>query len=191
MDKYKVVALFGKSGAGKDTLLNEVLKDEESQSLNLHKLILSTTRPPREGEEEGEAYFFLTQEQACKKITDDEMLIGIKYREWFYGLESKALASDKVNIGVFSIEEINLMLEEGCFDVLPIEIHANDSTRLTRAIHREENPDCSEICRRFLSDEKDFLNIDFDYLRCANYLLNIAKYDIMAMILHWLQQGQE
>ena len=31
---------------------------------------------------------------------------------------------------------------------------------MSRAINREKNPNCHEICRRFLADEKDFKNID-------------------------------
>lgn len=42
-------------------------------------------------------------------------------------------------------------------------IKANDKTRLLRSINREKNPNCSEICRRFLADKIDFSNIDFDH----------------------------
>ena len=33
---------------------------------------------------------------------------------------------------------------------------AKDKTRLLRCLNREENPDCEEICRRFMTDEQDF-----------------------------------
>ena len=33
---------------------------------------------------------------------------------------------------------------------------------------REEDPDCSEICRRFLADEKDFNELEFPYYQYNN-----------------------
>ena len=47
--------------------------------------------------------------------------------------------------------------------MLPVYIQVDEKTRLLRTLNREKNPDCEEICRRFLADKKDFKNIDFDY----------------------------
>jgi guanylate kinase len=52
--------------------------------------------------------------------------------------------------------------------VFPVYVEAEPKIRLTRALRREENPDCHEICRRFLADEKDFENLDFDYIEWNN-----------------------
>ena len=49
---YKIIALIGKAGSGKDTILNKVLDINPT----FHKIINSTTREPREGEVEGEEY---------------------------------------------------------------------------------------------------------------------------------------
>ena len=60
MDKYKIIALYGESGSGKDTLLREAIKIYGDK---IHKIVGSTTRPPRTGEENGVAYHFLTNEE--------------------------------------------------------------------------------------------------------------------------------
>lgn len=46
---------------------------------------------------------------------------------------------------------------------LPIYIHTFDKIRLLRQLIREENPNCSEICRRFQTDKQDFQNLNFSY----------------------------
>lgn len=43
---YKIIALMGKSGAGKDTLMQKLL----SLYPNFHEIISCTSRPIREGE---------------------------------------------------------------------------------------------------------------------------------------------
>lgn len=58
MNKYKIVAIMGKAGAGKDTLLRECLALDPNK---LHEIISCTTRPPREGEREGVNYYYLTE----------------------------------------------------------------------------------------------------------------------------------
>ena len=55
---YKIIALIGKAGAGKDTILREIIKSNP----DLHEMISCTTRPKREGEVDGVNYFYLTPE---------------------------------------------------------------------------------------------------------------------------------
>lgn len=55
---YKIIALIGQAGSGKDTILREVL----NQMPELNEMISCTTRPKREGEVDGVNYFYLTPE---------------------------------------------------------------------------------------------------------------------------------
>ena len=65
MNKTIVIALFGKSGAGKDTIQKELLKYMN----NSKGIISNTTRPPREYERNGIDYHFLSVSNFIKKIT--------------------------------------------------------------------------------------------------------------------------
>ena len=49
MTNYKIIAIMGEAGSGKDTLMKEVLK----ACPGLHEIVSCTTRPPREGEVHG------------------------------------------------------------------------------------------------------------------------------------------
>ena len=56
MNKIKILAIVGKSGAGKDHIL-KCLKMCPIDKVNY--IVSSTTRPPREGEVDGVHYHFL------------------------------------------------------------------------------------------------------------------------------------
>ena len=166
MEKIKILALFGKSASGKDTIQKWIV----SNYPKITKGIVScTTRPPRDGEQEGVDYFFLTDEQFATKVLDGSMLEATSFREWFYGTALDQLDPDKINVGVFNITGIECILQDSRLDVEPVWVHASDKTRLLRSLNREANPDCAEICRRFLADEKDFDEADdFDYWGWVN-----------------------
>ena len=51
----KIICLMGKSSSGKDTIYKNLMEDK---SLGLRKLTPYTTRPMREGEQEGVEYHF-------------------------------------------------------------------------------------------------------------------------------------
>ena len=51
---------------------------------------------------------------------------------------------------------------------IPIFVDASDKTRLLRQLTRENNPDCLEICMRFIADHDDFVSIPFPYYAVEN-----------------------
>ena len=188
-NKIKIIALFGKAGAGKDTILNELF-NTYSSTLPINKIISCTTRPPRDYEIDGKDYFFHTDEEFFTKVVNGTMLEATKFREWFYGTSLDTLDKNKINIGVFNPEGICNLLETARtsknIDVIAIEIYASDKMRIIRQLNREEEPDCIEICRRFQTDEKDFYDLEFDrqvirnesiedMQSCVKVLANLVK----------------
>lgn len=169
MEKFKVVALFGPSGCGKDTIKKSIV-----QSTWWHGIVPSTTRPKRQGEQNGKEYFFLTNEDFAEEVLNGNMIEAAEFNNWFYGTSISALQENVINIGVFNPVGLEIIMETPQLDVLPIYIHADDKVRLQRSLDRETNPDCSEICRRFLADKKDFENLvnDNTYIFANN-----APYD--------------
>ena len=70
----RIYCLMGKSSTGKDTIYKELLGQEK---LNLQKIVPYTTRPIREGEKNGEEYFF-TDEEGIRKLEEENRII-VKY----------------------------------------------------------------------------------------------------------------
>ena len=153
MNKIKVIAICGKSAAGKDTLLQEILKLNRP---DIHEIISCTTRPPREGEVHGKNYYFLSNQDFADKIENGEMLEATVFRDWCYGTSLDSLRPDAINVGVFNIDGIDILYDNPNIDLYVIEVKASAKTRLIRSLNREENPDVDEIVRRYLADEKDF-----------------------------------
>ena len=59
---YKIVALIGEAGSGKDTILRELIK----ACPDLHEIVSCTTRPMREGEKDGINYYYYTNNEFAK-----------------------------------------------------------------------------------------------------------------------------
>ena len=69
--KNKLVLFTGPSGVGKSTIENYLFNDSE---LKLKLSCSATTRKPRNGEKNGNHYFFISEEEFDKKIANHEFL---------------------------------------------------------------------------------------------------------------------
>ena len=165
--KYQVIALMGKSGAGKDTMLRATCA---AHPLMFNPIVSSTTRPQRENEVEGVDYNFIPLEEFTKQLLHGEMLEATEFRNWFYGTPINALVEDKINIGVFNPSGVYALVEDSRLNVKVIYVDCDDKTRIMRCLNREASPNCEEICRRFFTDKEDFNEIMLDeYSIISNY----------------------
>lgn len=79
----KLVIFSAPSGAGKTSIVHELLK---VQDLKLEFSVSATNRPPREGETDGKDYYFLSTEAFNKKIKNKEFIEWEEvYMQNFYG----------------------------------------------------------------------------------------------------------
>lgn len=157
---YNIIALAGKAGSGKDTILKEVIAAAPDR---FHEIISCTTRPPREGEVDGKNYHFLSIEEFYNKVAANEMLEFTEFNDWFYGTPISSLVEDKMNIGVFNPAGLRALAASPQVSLSIVYIEANDKIRLLRQLNREENPNVKEIIRRYSTDEKDFENFYHDF----------------------------
>lgn len=78
----KIICLMGKSSTGKDTIYKRLLEDQE---LHLKKLIPYTTRPIREGEQEGIEYHFV-DEKHLQKLEEEGRIVELRAYDTVYGV---------------------------------------------------------------------------------------------------------
>ena len=82
MDQQGILAVIsGFSGAGKGTLMKELLKRYDNYALS----VSATTRQPREGEKDGEDYFFVSREYFQQMIEDGRLVEYAQYVNHYYG----------------------------------------------------------------------------------------------------------
>lgn len=167
MNKIEIIAICGKAGAGKDTLLHKIMQRMGNSAI-LHEIVSCTTRPPREGEVDGVNYHFMTNEDFAAKIFNHEMLEATVFNDWCYGTSLQSLDTSKINIGVFNPEGIETLNEDSRINLRVYYIDAPGKDRLIRQLNREQDPNIDEILRRYKTDEEDFANLDFNYIKVQN-----------------------
>lgn len=81
-EKGLLVVISGPSGAGKDSIINEVIKQNK---INAWVSISMTSRLPRGSEENGKDYFFVTREEFEDNIKKGNFLEYAEYNGNYYG----------------------------------------------------------------------------------------------------------
>ena len=158
----RIYYLLGKSATGKDTLYKEILKRRPK----LRTVTMYTTRPIREGEQDGVEYHFVDDKQLAELETDGKVVELRAYNTvhgiWKYFTvddgQIDLAQGDYLLIGTLETYE-KIREYYGAEHLVPIYIEVEDGERLARALERERRqavPKYKEMCRRFLADEEDF-----------------------------------
>jgi guanylate kinase len=118
----------------------------------------------RDGEVEGEDYFFKTEEEFIDMVEAGEFYEHVSFNGWHYGTTVKQFFKDDVFImtphGISKIHEED---REKCFIIY---FDIEESVRKERLMLRS---DADTVDRRLVADENDFKNfVDFD-LRITNH----------------------
>ena len=136
-----LVILSGVSGAGKDTIKKELIKRMD----NVISLPSFTSREPREGEEEGVQYHFITREEFMNKIAQDEFYEYDIHHNNYYGT-SKKLMNEKIQSGKIIVKDIEVNGTENLIRLLanetklvPIFLKVDREELKRRLINRGDN----------------------------------------------------
>ncbi len=98
-----LIVISGPSGVGKDTIVNEYVKNHDDAWLS----VSMTSRPMRKGEKEGVNYYYVTEEEFEKNIEEGFFLEYAKYVNNYYGTPKKYINEKLENgIDVFLVIEI-------------------------------------------------------------------------------------
>ena len=157
----KIFYLMGKSASGKDTIYKKV----KEQLPELKTIVIYTTRPIREGEQDGVEYFFV-DDNRLQELQEAGKVIELREYNTVHGIWKYFTADD----GQFDREDhliaigtlesyVQLRKYFGDEKLVPIYIEVEDGLRLERALARERQqrePKYEELCRRFLADAADF-----------------------------------
>lgn len=176
-----LIVVSGFSGAGKGTLMKELLKTYDNYALS----ISMTTRNPRPGEQDGIEYFFSTREDFEKKIAEDGLIEYALYCDNYYGTP-REYVEKQLNAGKDVILEIEiqgaLKVKERFPDTLLLFVTPPTALELERRLvgRGTETP---EVIRQRLQraveesegvEAYDYLVINDDLKECAEELHHIV-----------------
>jgi len=93
-----IYIITGPSGVGKNTIIEAMSTD-----LDFYFSVSHTTRPQREGEEDGKDYHFVTEER-FKNLVDENLMIEYEqYGGFYYGTSKKEILKES-NIILLDLE---------------------------------------------------------------------------------------
>ena len=86
-----LAVVSGFSGAGKGTIMKELLKQYDNYALS----ISATTRQPREGEMHGREYFFMSKEEFEQLIKEEKLIEYASYVGNYFGTPSSIVEEQR------------------------------------------------------------------------------------------------
>ena len=149
---HSKIALVGAGASGKDFLRSKF------QDRGFVYGVSSTTRPPRNGEENGVDYYFLTDEEFNEGIENELFVEWQEFNNWKYGLVKPEF--ERCDIMILNAEAVDLLEPEYRDRLFVIYTDIDRQVRLDRLNARGDfdNPE-----RRIAEDDKQFRNFsNFD-----------------------------
>lgn len=185
-NKGLLIVLSGPSGAGKDTVLKKLMKEQPNIKLS----VSATTRLPRPGEKHGKDYYFITHDEFNNLIDNDNVLEYANYCNNFYGTPKKPV-NDWLNSGNDVILEIEVkggaQVRKTNPDSVGIFIIPPSFEVLKKRLINRKTESESVINERLSTAKIEIKSaLDYDYIvvndsldECVNKIKNIIKSEKM------------
>ena len=162
-----VLVLSGPSGAGKSSLINKIADDIGDYYFS----ISTTTRPIREGEEDGVHYHFVSKEDFLKDIDEDNFLEYATVHGNYYGT---------------SLKPVRKALSEGKLVIFDIDVQGNTAINnrlgdITTSVFITP-PSLSELKHRLINRSTDTHEVINSRIKMAKReIQRIAEYDYLVI----------
>lgn len=169
------------SGAGKSSLVNALLKFEPNIKLS----ISFTTRAPRQGEENGREYHFVSVENFLERRNDGEFLEYAEVHGNYYGT-SKLLIQEQMHAGIDVLLEIDWQgaqqVKQQFPKVASIFILPPSMDALEERLNNRGQDNADVIARRLLAAEGEMAHApEFEYV-IINQDFELALLELKAII---------
>ena len=159
----KIFYMMGKSSSGKDTIFEKIIQKKE---LELHQIVLYTTRPARANETDGVQYHFVDEARLLELQKAGKVIELRAYQvvggvwKYFTVDDEQTDLKNKNYLAIGTLVSYKKLRDYyGEEKLVPIYIEVENGERLARALERERGqnqPNYDELCRRFLADNADF-----------------------------------
>ena len=175
------VIMTGSSGVGKNTVINELKKVDDRFVL----MPTYTTREMREGEIEGNPYFFLTKEEFQEKIRNNKLLEHELIHTNYYG-SSQELLNEYLQTGKIVIKDIGVQGAQNLYNklnqltkVIRVFLTVNSKKELKKRLIGRKEKNIKLRLKRFGYEQKQINN--FDYI-IYNHDLQLTTKNILQIV---------
>lgn len=151
----KLIAVCGESASGKNTLVDLLVAKHPEI---FHRKVSYTTRKPRFGEIKGEDYHFITREEFFDLVMTERMIEAAEFDEEMYGTCLESLKDDKINVGIFDPQGLEILLSVKNIELIPVYMKTDEKVRVKRALDRDSSID--DIYKRLKVDRHLFDGIE-------------------------------
>ena len=177
----KLIVITGPSGVGKGTVVKNILEKDK----NIWLSISATTRKPRNGEEHGKDYYFLTKKNFKEMINNQMFLEWAEFAGNYYGTPQNII-KDKIKDGYKVILEIEV--EGACQvrskfpNIISIFLLPPNKKELEKRIRNRGTDSEKSILNRLQRADFEMSSAkDFDYVLKNNEIDKTAD-DILKII---------
>ncbi len=171
-----IVILVGYSASGKDTIKEHLIER------GLEPILSYTTRPMRDGEEEGKQYHFISNEE-FKQMEEKglflesrtfETSVDGKAETWRYATPFVQIEEEKDYVMIKDLSgAIDILMKYGREDVVIFHLDVDSEERYKRAVSRGSF-DKTEWKRRELADREKFTSV---FQKNKDLLMEGSYYD--------------
>jgi len=200
--KGSILVISGPSGSGKTSLARAVCEELDDRA---YFSISTTTRPKRDGEEDGVDYFFVSKEEFLKDIEEGYFLEWAEVHGNFYGTSKKQI-NEALSEGKVVFLDIDVQGHEAVRRAYPdivtsVFVTTKDKHTLIERLKNRGTETEESLEVRMINalhemkkiPEYDFLLINDDFSEAKEFLRSIAisslikttKYDIESFINFW------
>lgn len=170
-----LVIVSGFSGAGKGTLMHELLSRYDGYALS----VSATTREPREGEADGRDYFFISREEFERMISEQAFIEYARYVDNYYGTPKKYV-EDQLAAGKDVILEIEvqgaMIVKQQYPDAITVFVTPPNAAELKRRLEGRKTEAAEVIEGRLKrAGEESELMAMYDYLLVNDDLQESTK----------------
>lgn len=170
-----LIVVSGFSGAGKGTLMKELLKTYDNYALS----ISMTSRGPRPGETDGKEYFFVDRETFERKIAEDGFIEYAQYCDNYYGTPADYV-NNQLKAGKDVILEIEIQgamkVKERFPDALLLFVMPPSAEELQRRLVGRGTETEEVIAKRMSRANEEALGIEqYDYIVINDDLARCTK----------------
>lgn len=148
----RLMVFYGVSGSGKTTIINQLVKEHVG---DFKKIITYTSRLPREGEKDGEDYYFVPPSFFDN---NDKLVLVKRVKEGTYATRFSDLFSDTHHLLLASgVTGINKLVALGITNITAVHLHISLPLQIKRL--RERGDTAEQILNRLLTDRTESVKL--------------------------------